>query len=55
MRTINITLTDKAHANLKAATDMMRKNQSEVVSKVFERIDVVNFVRELRKEELNGR
>ena len=48
MKTINITLTDKAHANLKAITEAVKKNQSEIMSEVLERTDVVQFVKEMR-------
>lgn len=48
MKTINIALTDLAHANLKAITETTKKNQSDIVSEVLERTDVVRFVREMR-------
>lgn len=48
MKTINITLTDKAHANLKAITEAMKMNQSDIVSQVLERTDVVRFIKEMR-------
>lgn len=36
MKSINIALTEKAHAVLKALTEKEKKNQSEVVSELLE-------------------
>lgn len=49
MKTVNITLTDKAHTNLKAITEATKKNQSEVVSEILERTDVVRLINEMKK------
>ena len=38
MKTINIALTDKAHAVLKALTEKNKKNQSDVISDLLEGI-----------------
>lgn len=40
MKTINLTLTDKAHANLKTLTEMTKTNQSEMLSVVLEQVDI---------------
>lgn len=36
MKTINIALTDKAHAVLKTLTEKEKKNQSDIVSELLE-------------------
>lgn len=48
MKTINITLTDRAHTNLKTITESTKKNQSEIVSEILERTDMVRFIKEMK-------
>lgn len=49
MKLINIAVSDKAHANLKAITESTNKNQSDIVSEILERTDVVTFIREMKR------
>lgn len=48
MKTINVTLTDKAHTNLKVITETTKKNQSEILSEVLEHTDVIKFIKEMK-------
>ncbi len=49
MKTINIALSERAHLNLKGITELTKKNQSDVVSELLERTDVLKFVKEMNK------
>jgi len=40
MKTINIALTDKAHAVLRALTEKNKQNQSDVISDMLEKVKV---------------
>lgn len=48
MKSINVTLTDKAHANLKVLTEATKKNQHDVVSYILEHVDVDKLIKELK-------
>ncbi len=50
METINIDLTDRAHANLKTITETTKKDQSEIISEILERTDVVYFVKMIMRK-----
>ena len=50
MKTINLTLSDRAHVNLKSITEATKKNQSEVLTEILERIEVVEFIKEMNKK-----
>lgn len=49
MKMVNVALTDSAHDNLKALTESTKKNQSDILSFVLERIDVETTITELNK------
>lgn len=40
MKTINIALTDKAHAVLKTLTEKNKKNQSDIISDLLEKVKI---------------
>lgn len=49
MKGINVTLSDKAHANLKAVTEATKRNQHEVISFILERIKPEKIIEEMQK------
>lgn len=43
MKSINVTLTDKAHKNLKALTELSKKNQHDMMSEILENINISKY------------
>jgi len=43
MKTINIVLSDNAHAHLKTIAETKKTNQSNIVSALFEKVDLKEY------------
>lgn len=50
MKTLSIGISDRAHSSLTAITKATKKNQSDVLTEILERIDVLEFVKEMNKK-----
>lgn len=50
MKSIHATLSDRAHIALKSITQATNKNQSDVLTEILERIEVLEMIKELNKK-----
>ena len=46
LKGINVTLSEKAHKNLKSITEQTQKNQHEILSLILEKVDTEEVIRE---------